>query len=373
MPTRRTYVSEYLRVRGDSQACFEANKCLKKKSLPSLLSSLRVLPDSNSEDDITHYPSSARILRCALLQQQSHSISPPDMTCPESNQEVPNPIKLPTDGALSRLPSLREVLEIPYTPNQKRPSPWLEPIYRVSGYRRPPKRCAIQSNSPQDEDSVIQETPFARSDNLRYSVRDGERQSPDKGPIKSIISGKFRNVPDQAHRSPNPQPSTRTPPYSVVFCESHGYTYESLEVQAPEPPVGDLLITPEELVSPPLAKLAEDLSIPKRFRTETISREIRPFERGFWLLDCSGWDDRLRREGWAFLTNYVGNGAAGWGVRSLRDGGFQWIRVYCWGHIVPHIYLLLYLVSQRDILFTGSSWFDGAGEQVVITGKRPRG
>lgn len=167
-----------------------------------------------------------------------------------------------------------------------------------------------------------------------------------------------------------PQRSMQTAGRAIPFLPQHGYNYNSLQLQAPDPMVGNAHITPEDLITLGLEKLASDLQIPKRFRPDKKTRDLQPFERGYWALDCSGWSQELKGETWVFLANYIGTGVAGWGVSCKRDEAFSWLRVYCWGAVVAHIYLLLYLASQRKILFTGAVWIDGEGVAVFVMGKR---
>jgi hypothetical protein len=120
-------------------------------------------------------------------------------------------------------------------------------------------------------------------------------------------------------------------------------------------------------VTKTLEKLARDVDINKRFVVpKRQTRELRPFERGYWMVNCSAWPEEVRHKAWGFLTNYVGNGVAGWGVWCRRDQEFNWIRLYCWGSIAGHMHLVLYLASQRQLNYTRSTWIDGEGE-VVIT------
>jgi len=156
----------------------------------------------------------------------------------------------------------------------------------------------------------------------------------------------------------------------ITFLTQHGYTFESLELYPAEPPTDAAQLEPDDLVTTGLKKLASDLQVPKRFRPERQSRGLRPFERGYWSLDCSDWTPQLRSEAWVFLANYVGGGVAGWGVWCRRDPGFNILKVYCWGHVVAHIFLLIYLASRRKILFTGATWTDANGEVVIMMGKR---
>ncbi|RYP90535.1 hypothetical protein DL770_003297 [Monosporascus sp. CRB-9-2] len=126
---------------------------------------------------------------------------------------------------------------------------------------------------------------------------------------------------------------------TISFLPSHGFKYESLELYAPEPPISVSPVEPGDFITPNLERLAKDFEAEKPFRPREQLRELRPTERGYWLLDCSTWSARLKRDAWAFLANYVGTGTAGWG---------------------------------REILFTGTSWVDGEGKTAIIMGARER-
>lgn len=111
------------------------------------------------------------------------------------------------------------------------------------------------------------------------------------------------------------------------------------------------------------------------------------------------WDRELFSRFWGFLEDLIAKeGRAGWGVwcvleREERvvesgadrdlvpdrgcdlhhptphlpnpDAGNFALKVYTWGEIAPHIYLLLYLASERRIRGMGAQWRD-ASEGVVI-------
>ncbi len=85
---------------------------------------------------------------------------------------------------------------------------------------------------------------------------------------------------------------------------------------------------------------------------------------------------------WKFLTDFVGAGRAGWGVWCYmveteggdgeggeEEGGVQGgeceMTVYCWGEVVAHIYVVLFLASERMIKGIGASWLDAGGKVVV--------
>lgn len=136
----------------------------------------------------------------------------------------------------------------------------------------------------------------------------------------------------------------------------------SLEIRPPSPPVGIDDVDPSDLISEKLAKLARDLS--SRYRPDP-KRAVDPFERGYWFLDCTDWSAEIRFETWGFLSNYLRSGLAGWGTWCRRDRSHDWIRLYCWGHVAKHTYLLLYLASGRQLKTTGASWYDADGQLAI--------
>ncbi|KAM5356171.1 hypothetical protein ACJ41O_002817 [Fusarium nematophilum] len=133
----------------------------------------------------------------------------------------------------------------------------------------------------------------------------------------------------------------------------------SLEIRPPSPRVGIDDVDPSDLISEKLAKLARDLS--SRYRP-VLKRAMGPFERGFWLLDCTDWSPEVRFDTWVFLSNYLRSGLAGWGTWCRRGRAHDWIRLYCWGHVAKHTYLLLYLASGRQLKTTAASWYGADGK-----------
>lgn len=148
-------------------------------------------------------------------------------------------------------------------------------------------------------------------------------------------------------------------------------TTTRLELLSPPPPTSLATLLPSDLITPSLAHLASQVDITRRFTPQSQTRELRPFERGYWLVDCSSWDEELRRSAWEFLGRHLEGGLVGWGVSCRRDEGFTWMRVYCWGGVVGHLYLVLWLASQRRVKATGTVWVAGDGERVVAMGARP--
>ena len=46
-------------------------------------------------------------------------------------------------------------------------------------------------------------------------------------------------------------------------------------------------------------------------------------------------------------------------------GGLGLVKVFCWGEVVPHVYLLLYVASNNRVRKSGLQWVDAEGEVVV--------
>ncbi|KAF4977421.1 hypothetical protein FZEAL_6050 [Fusarium zealandicum] len=156
--------------------------------------------------------------------------------------------------------------------------------------------------------------------------------------------------------------SSDTGPTTSIRNSQAEQLSSSLEIRPPSPSVGVDDVGPSDLVSEKLGKLAQDLS--SRYRP-IAKRAMDPFERGYWLLNCTGWSPETRFDTWVFLSNYLHSGLAGWGTWCRRDRAHEWIRLYCWGHVAKHTYLLLYLASGRQLKTTWASWYGADGELVL--------
>ena len=155
------------------------------------------------------------------------------------------------------------------------------------------------------------------------------------------------------------------------------------------------------------------------------TRPLHASERGYWLLNPSEptpppssssssskpssttpWSLALQSEFWTYLGRVIRAGRAGWGVWCVRSGretngtspntsqgsdhGEEFaddvsstskedpadpsganlgpIKVFCWGEVVPHVYLLLYVASRRALRTSEAKWIDVRGETVVRIG-----
>lgn len=160
-----------------------------------------------------------------------------------------------------------------------------------------------------------------------------------------------------------------------------------LQIQSPLPPISTAAFTSH--ITPTLAMLATRLRSARTYTPLHQTRPLDKLERGHWFVpltlvedgvaaDPNTWDMMFFARFWSFLSDFITEQRAGWGVWcileeapavpakgpacSLRN---TVLKVYAWGEIAAHIYLLLFLASERRIRKMGAQWRDGA-DQVVI-------
>lgn len=133
-----------------------------------------------------------------------------------------------------------------------------------------------------------------------------------------------------------------------------------------------------------LRHLAESSPISQSYNPVFVTREIDIWERGHWLVPCSDWSYDVKMSFWRTLETVIGHGSAGWGVwchrgweenlenrgqslpgLALDPSGFGPVKVYCWGEVVKHVYLLLYVASDSKVRRQGLQWVDADGTVVV--------
>ncbi|PGH14644.1 hypothetical protein AJ80_05824 [Polytolypa hystricis UAMH7299] len=185
----------------------------------------------------------------------------------------------------------------------------------------------------------------------------------------------------------------------------------------PPPPVPSSTATFTTHITPTLHMLTEQLKLPRVFKPRNQARPLRTLERGYWFLRLSlvnyvgehvgkgtprnsmqssmedrgksddtshPWPVELFLRFWDFLSVIVGKeGRAGWGVWCIcdsppkdtateRDPLSQQaeqldVRIYTWGEVAPHIYLLMYLASDRNVKkVRGVQWRDATEEPIIF-------
>jgi hypothetical protein len=106
-----------------------------------------------------------------------------------------------------------------------------------------------------------------------------------------------------------------------------------------------------------------------RFKPLKVQRDLENDERGFWRVDCTRWASNVQREFWLSLCEHVCSGRAGWATTLHRETGSNdnlgLVRLYCWGEVVEHMWILLWLCSKGKAAGIGSKWIDANGMAVV--------
>ncbi|GIZ40736.1 hypothetical protein CKM354_000406400 [Cercospora kikuchii] len=117
-----------------------------------------------------------------------------------------------------------------------------------------------------------------------------------------------------------------------------------------------------------------------------VARQISMHERGHWSVDCSSWRAAQKLAFWRRLEVWISNGTAGHDIWCTRiadvrltsrnrfgesvlqadsSNKFEHVRVYCWGELVEHVYLLLYTASEGSVRKLGLKWIDSKGDTIV--------
>jgi hypothetical protein len=266
------------------------------------------------------------------------------------------------------------LLTIPCTPGTV-PSQELGTEHNIAPGAQPSQdsgnaKQGSSNEAASSKEEVVGNSMEIHEEDIPAFVRADSEPPPSKRPWRDRLKdhhGLLRTTSDIGQQSS--AVSSREP---LISLSTNEYDDKRLDIQAPEPPVSCAQLSPDDLLTPELSNLASALDMTKRFKPETSARDLRPFERGYWRVNCADWTLELRTATWIFLANHVGTGASGWGVSCHRDDKFTTLRIYCWGAVVGHIYLLLYLASERRVLFTGATWVDGDGIDVIVMGKRAR-
>ncbi|KAF1840619.1 uncharacterized protein K460DRAFT_297127 [Cucurbitaria berberidis CBS 394.84] len=111
-----------------------------------------------------------------------------------------------------------------------------------------------------------------------------------------------------------------------------------------------------------LAKIV--LQHPTRFKPSKKLRTPKPDDRGYWSVNCSVWRGKLQHEFWSSLCEHVLSGRLGWGSTVHRESSTRvlgQIKLYCWGEVVEHMWLVLWICSRGRVSGSRSKWYDADG------------
>ncbi|CAO2656895.1 Nn.00g056980.m01.CDS01 [Neocucurbitaria sp. VM-36] len=103
---------------------------------------------------------------------------------------------------------------------------------------------------------------------------------------------------------------------------------------------------------------------PKRFKPSKKLRIPKSDDRGYWSLDCSNWPNKSQHEFWSSMCEHILSGRLGWGSTLHREPSAQLlgqVKLYCWGEVVEHMWLVLWLCSKGRTSGSRSTWHDADG------------
>jgi hypothetical protein len=187
-------------------------------------------------------------------------------------------------------------------------------------------------------------------------------------------------------------------------------------IHAPTPPVGHARYTTHITLS--LRTLAARLPLATSFRPVLVRRDINVLERGYWRLripvspnsavwqgdsdmrsgerSCGRdkpWSEQAFLQFWHTFATHVQSGGSGWALSIYREDPnctqmglldrsnetgqrnstmSVVLKVACWGEILGHIYLILWVLSDKKTEALQMEWRDAAEEVVVKMGGRQR-
>lgn len=225
---------------------------------------------------------------------------------------------------------------------------------------------------------------LGRGSGLDPSPSDRRLRSHDlqsKGPIEAVeiaadvtedygadkaLSGSDLAAGAEVHRATIP--GTLPENKSVCAVDSSDWAHET-QLISTEPAVANHRLGPR--APQHLEKLAESMQMGRKYRPKYQAREMRPFERGYWLMRLDGWEFEEKVKAWGFLGNYIRrDDKAGWGTRACRDESWDWIRLYGWEHIAAELYALLYVASYRKLKYMEVKYYGAAGDVLIVVGPR---
>ncbi|KAL5338871.1 hypothetical protein BJX70DRAFT_184127 [Aspergillus crustosus] len=241
-----------------------------------------------------------------------------------------------------------------------------------------------------------------------HGFKDGDSTT-NANPSLPSITAEEKNKQEQDFPPPKAKDATQTSsfPFSLP-----------LEIKPPPPPISTSLYTTH--VTPTLQMLAHRLKSPRTYSPTSQTRDLDNLERGYWYLrihlvpvpvsgietttptpnpDPNSWTVPLFTKFWTFLSDFIAKESrAGWGVWCILEEEEKeknetlhtrslpteeepiepdkhslsqsqplhlTLKVYTWGEIASHVYLLLFLASDRRTRKMGAQWRDARDEVVI--------
>lgn len=282
----------------------------------------------------------------------------------------------------------------------------------------------LQSVSPQDADAPASKRPRIEPSRTVNDPPEVQNSPPDTARCSKNRPVSCQDIIGSAGSTKNQQTScitdyarstqheTRRPlPLSAISIFPQSASLP-LEIRPPPPPISTAPFTTH--ITPTLSMLTERLKPSRTYKPLHQARELDALERGHWSLqfnilrdtdsplrpgphvanaghvseparpivkNARHWTAASFQRFWSFLSDFVGKDArAGWGVWCVLEGAHAapdspspspadafpvLLKVYAWGETVMHVYLLLFLASERRIREMGAQWRDSREELVI--------
>jgi hypothetical protein len=156
--------------------------------------------------------------------------------------------------------------------------------------------------------------------------------------------------------------------YTQGIAKSFDFTELSVDAFPPAPKIS--VARPGALPSQITKQLAAlKQQNPMRFKPFKTRRAQRSDERGYWSINCSHWSEKLQHEFWTTMCEQIMSGRLGWDATLHRDAGSSRslgrVKLYCWGEVAEHMWLMLWLCSEGKVSGSALKWYDADGIAII--------
>jgi hypothetical protein len=261
----------------------------------------------------------------------------------------------------------------------------LPPSANSGRKRRPAQSQSSQAGNPQSARTVITDTTATTSSatdiispNPLVDTKSVDALTVDHSSSDDpLVSAHNSSALPSSHRPSRYQHSSSEPAVGPLSSlrppspASSNTVFTKLRIQGFVPPTSSIELNEDALVTKSLTKLISIEGIRECYQPYKHTRELRGLERGYWLFHTNEIDQLLRHRLWNYLHKFISRGDAGWGVSAERAEDWATIRVNCWGQLVEHIYLLIFIASDNKIRGKEAYWIGGGGEVIVSMTQSP--
>lgn len=231
-----------------------------------------------------------------------------------------------------------------------------------------------ENHGGEDDDRAHPHSPaiHPNSPNMSHKIGSLEIEKPkERRLLAPLVENTLKDLDVSTPHGPKDLLDAPRPAFSDTLGEVSDETdFLELPVDAFPPAPKTSVARPGTLPSQVTKHLATmKAKNPTRFRPLTIRRDVVHDERGFWRIDCKHWPSSAQRDFWLLLCEHVSSGRVGWATTLHRQpaahGELGLVRLYCWGEVVEHMWLLLWLCSKAKASGMESKWIDANGVAVI--------